>query len=47
MAGSGSRVIPRQPLHDAQLVEGLGLAEPVAQIAEQRQGLPWLAAAAG
>ena len=35
----GGRVVAGQQSHQAELVEGPGLAEPVAEVAEQVQGL--------
>ena len=38
MPGRG-RVVTRQPPHDPEVVEGVGLAEPVAEVAVDGQGL--------
>ena len=38
-AGGGGRVVPGPPLHQAQMVEGPGLAVPVVEVAEQLQRL--------
>ena len=47
MAGVRGRVVPGLLLHDAQVVEGIGLALQIADVAAQRQGLllagPWRA----
>ena len=40
MAGGGGRVVAGLLLHDAEIVEGMSLARQVAEVAEQRQGLP-------
>jgi ABC-type glutathione transport system ATPase component len=40
VAGGGGWVVPGLLLNEAEVVEGIGLAEPVAEVAEQRQGLP-------
>jgi hypothetical protein len=39
VAGCGGRVVAGMLLDEAEVVEGVGLAELVAEVAEQRQGL--------
>jgi hypothetical protein len=40
VAGGRGRIVPGLLLHEAQVVEGVSLAEQVTEIAAQRQGLP-------
>ena len=39
MAGGGGQVVPHEPVHDTQAVKSIALASPLAEVAEQRQGL--------
>jgi len=39
MAGGGGRVVPGQPLHDPELIEGAGDGVPVADVSEESQCL--------
>jgi len=47
VAGGGGRVVPGLLLHDAEVVEGVGLAEQVTEVAAQREGLLVLAVTSG
>ena len=47
VAGGGGRVVPGQLLHDAQLVEGEGLADGLSRSRNRASACWWLAAAAG
>ena len=38
-ASAARRVVTRQPPHDPEVAEGVGLAEPVAEVAVDAQGL--------